>query len=608
MIEKHLGYALELATDWLMVLEGDRIIYSNHGLPDVTQLTGERSVGRKLAQVLPPGRFAGMADFLSRLEAGEGEVVTVDVEGTDELAGPFTLVMRGERRGAHTYVSVRRRADQEDGPDGKLMEVEDKLSALLSVAASAGVGVGVFEISPEGELLPRSFNEHVTSIFNKPQEEMVGHNPIEWMHPDDRPIMEAMVEELRETGANRVPVQMRAIDSTDEVVHIQVANSMLSPPNDRLGVSFIQDLTPMREALDAQNRMVQAIERVEDTVVLADAMGRIFYANPAALRNSGYNLEEVVGQPISMFAAPEGVEGFADKAMIEFLRRGWWRGNTMASTKDGQRYPVEVVGSAVRNERGELSMIVVISRKTMERQHFEAQLLMARSNNERLLDHLEQSLLPGLERSYRNLSTDAGGDREAVLEDMRTILREAREVVAALPPLEEAQTLRPIPIGQLLSERLPHMVSRLTVDGEGISVDVRAPEEGLEAMANDMLPDLVARILEVLTELAEFARPDFTVAVGSRDGDAVEGELGTGEGDGTPVPTVSITCPGLHLTEELEGILIRQELTTRGELSPAQALAVEASQLLLFIYDGRIVTKRGPRTGEESVVVLLRSP
>ncbi len=601
MIEKHLGFALELATDWLMVLEGDRIIYSNHGLPDITQLTGERSVGHKLASVLPPGRFPEMSDFLSRLEASEGEVVTVDLKGTDELLGPFTLAVRGERRGAHTYVSVCRKVDPEGGPDGKLMEVEDKLSALLSVAASAGVGVGVFEISPEGELLPRSFNEHVTSIFNKPQEEMVGHNPIEWMHPDDRPIMEAMVEELRETGANRAPVHMRAIDSTDEIVHIQVANSMLSPPNDRLGVSFIQDMTPMKEALDAQNRMVQAIERVEDTVVLADAMGRIFYANPAALRNSGYGLEEVVGQPISMFAAPEGVEGFADKAMIEFLRRGWWRGNTMASTKDGQRYPVEVSGSAVRNERGELSMIVVISRKTMERQHFEAQLLMARSNNERLLDHLEQNLLPGLERSYRDLSRDVDGDREAVLEHMRRILMEAREVVAALPPLEEAQTLRPIPIGRLLSERLPHMVSRLKVDGTTISVDVRTPGEDLEAMANDMLPDLVVRILEVLMELAEFTRPEFTVSVGSLDGDA-------GEGKGTPVPKVSITCPGLHLTEELEGILIRQELGTKGELSPAQALAVEASQLLLFIYDGRIVNERGPRTGEESIVVLLRSP
>ena len=69
---------------------------------------------------------------------------------------------------------------------------------------------------------------------------------------------------------------------------------------------------------------------------------------------------------------------------------------------------------------------------------------------------------------------------------------------------------------------------------------------------------------------------------------------------------MSITCPGLKLDEDLTSTLTRQELHTLGPLPPEQALAVETSRLLLFIYEGRIITERGYSTGEESVVVLLR--
>jgi PAS domain S-box-containing protein len=402
---------------------------------------------------------------------------------------------------------------------------------------------------------------------------------------------------------------MRAVDSSGDVIHIQVANSMLSPPNDHLGISFIQDLTPMREALDQQNRMVQAVERVEDTVVLADSMGRIFYANPAALRNTGYSLEEVMGQPISIFTAPEGAEEFAAQAMMEFLRRGWWRGDTMASTKDGRLYPVEVTGSAVRDERGELSMIVIISRKTQERQRFETQLLMAKSNNERLVDHMEHHLLPGLERSIRQLGKADVEDMPAILEDMRETLASGRRALAELPPLEEAQTLAPTRLAEVLSERIPGMVARHKVGGTSISVALRFQDEEIEVMANEMLPDLIVRVLEVLMEMAEFGHPSFTISVDSRKMSEVHGSraMGRGGDEDPEMATVSITCPGLRLSEELKSILTRQELHTRGPLPPEQSLAVETSRLLLFIYEGRIITERGFSTGEESVVILLRA-
>ncbi len=608
MVEQHLGHALEVASEWLMVLEGTRIIYSNHGLPDMTSRTDERPVGLYLEEVLPGDSCEGLEHMLASLDEQEGRTVTGTLRCFDEGLGPTTLMARGERSGGYTYLSLRRPLVDEDLAEGKLMEVEDKLSALLGLAASAGLGVGVFELSSEGVLLPRSFNEHVVSIFDRSHEEMVGRNPIEWIHPDDQHRAETMVRELFETGANKAPTQLRAIDRSGGVVHIQVSNSMLSPPNENLGISFIQDLTPMREALDQQNRMVQAMERVEDTMVLADAMGRIFYANSAALRNTGYSLEEVLGQPISIFTAPEGAEEFAAQAMMEFLRKGWWRGNTMASTKDGRLYPVEVVGTAVRDEQGELAMITIISRKTQERQRFEAQLLMAKSNNERLIDHMTQRLYPDLEGAIERMRGAQADEVPSILEEMMTTLLRGREVMEAMPKPEEAQHLRPVRVARVLEERLADMVARHQLAGGDISVTVGASDKDLLVMANDMLPDLIVRILEVLMEMAKFSRPRFAISVEGRKFSDVAGSRIAGHPERVEplLAAISITCPGLHLSDELRAILTRQELHTLGPLDPDQTLAVETSRLLLFLYEGRIITERSPKTGEESVVVLLR--
>jgi hypothetical protein len=280
----------------------------------------------------------------------------------------------------------------------------------------------------------------------------------------------------------------------------------------------------------------------------------------------------------------------------------------MASTKDGNLYPVEVVGTAVRDDQGELKMIVIISRKTQERQRFEAQLLMAKSNNERLVDHMEQRMLPELERSIKRLEGSREEAIPEILEEMRATLHIGRQALEAMPPPEEAQNLRPVSVDQVLKERLPAMVARHRVAEKRISVSVKASEKDLMVMANDMLPDLIVRILEVLMEMGEFKRPTFTISVEGRKVSDVRGSRTTVDKEGREpsIATISIACPGLLLSDELRAILSRQELHTLGPLTPEQALAVETSRLLLFLYEGRIVIEKAPITGEESVMVLLR--
>ncbi len=616
MVERHLGHALEVANDWLMVLEGRRVIYSNRGLLEALQVPSERVVGHNIEEVFPSGTCAGLDEFLEKLKKSGGRLVTDRMECDDAMLGSSALTVRGESRDGFTYLSLNRPLMDEKAYEERLMEVEDRLSAILGAAASAGVGLGVFEITPEGKYFARSMNEHMMAIFARSEEELLTTSPVEFLHPDDKPIALEAIKDAYATGTTAGPLDLRIIDGNGDIVHVRLTNTLLSLSNEKmLGVSFVLDMTTVKEALDQQNRMVQAIERIEETVVLADGDGGIFYANPAALRNSGYSLEEVIGRPISMFLAPEGGETLSQQATMEILKRGWWRGDVMTITKTGTRYPVEVMGSVVRDAKGEVSMFVAVSRKISERQRFEAQLVMAKSHHDRIQDLLEWELFPKLEETVerlQELSTSeaepAGAEEiQGLAGELDEAFRSAKGVVAGLPPPERAEELMPANLAAVLSERLPAMAERYHHDGLPIDLDLQVPADKIIVMANTMLPDLIIRLLEVLLKKASMRKRTFTVAVGSGSSEEIPGTRVDDSADAKEASfaTITITAPDLSVDDDLRSILTRQELRTRGPLPPDQSIAVETSRLLLFLFNGRIIIDTDEETDQQRVMIVL---
>lgn len=615
MVDYHLGHALEVANDWLMILEGKRVIYSNRGLLEALQVPSESVIGHELEEIFPSRVCGSLDELLEEMHRRSGHLVTGSLECNDAMLGNSALDIRGETRGGYTYLSINKPMMDADGSKDRLMEVEDRLSALLGLAASAGIGLGVIEVLPDGTFLAKSFNEHILEIFNRTEEDMLSVSPVEYVHPDDRHIAQGSIDGMMETGTPSGPVQFRIIDGDGEIVHIQVTNSLLSIPNKRLGISFVQDVTTVKEALDQQNRMVQAIERVTETVILADAKGLIFYANPAALRNSGYSLEEVIGQPMTMFSSPEGVETLSQEAMAELLKRGWWRGDVMAASKDGIHYPVEVSGSIVKDSNGMPSMFVIISRNIQDRQRFEAQLIMTRSNHERLRDLLEWELFPKMQGSIDQLEAliAIGGtesDPEAlprVVKEATEALRSASHMVKGLPSSESAEELRPLDLDTTLMGRLPGMVGRYRHQGKTITMDLSPSEKAITISANDMLPDMIMRLFDILIRMASMASHDFTISTTILGGAEIPGTRTEDreKGEEPDFASISISAPGLSIGVELRSLLVRQELQSRGPLPADEYFAVETSRLLLFLFKGHIFVDHDEARGRDRLVVII---
>jgi PAS domain S-box-containing protein len=599
-----------------MILEGKRVIYSNRGLLEALQVPSESVIGHELEEIFPSRVCGSLDELLEEMHRMNGHLVTGSLECDDAMLGNSALDIRGETRGGYTYLSINKPMMDADGSKDRLMEVEDRLSALLGLAASAGIGLGVFEVLPDGTFLAKSFNERILEIFNRPEEDLLSVSPVEYVHPDDRQIAQGSIDSMMETGnPSGRPVHFRIIDGDGEVVHVQVTNSMLSSSNERLGITFIQDVTTVKEALDQQNRMVQAIERVTETVILADAKGLIFYANPAALRNSGYSLEEVIGQPMTMFSSPEGVQTMSQGAMAELLKRGWWRGDVMAASKGGIHYPVEVSGSIVKDSNGMPSMFVIISRNIQDRQRFEAQLIMTRSNHERLRDLLEWELFPKMQGSIDRLEAliEIGGtesDPEAlprVVKEATEALRSARHMMSGLPSSESAEELRPLDLDTTLMDRLPGMVGRYRHQGKTITMDLSPSEQAITISANDVLPDMIMRLFDALIRMASMESHDFTILTTILGGAEIPGTRTEDweKGEEPDFASISISAPGLSIGIDLRSLLVRQELQSRGPLPADEYFAVETSRLLLFLFKGHIFVEHDEALGRDRLVVII---
>lgn len=116
--------------------------------------------------------------------------------------------------------------------------------------------------------------------------------------------------------------------------------------NDRMPVSELSS-----EAL------LQVLEGAPDSIVLADAEGRIRFANLQTERTFGYAKGELIGQPIELLvprALRTGHVALRERYMAEPVARPMGvHSELSAQRKDGRTFPVEVSLSPVRTAHGD---------------------------------------------------------------------------------------------------------------------------------------------------------------------------------------------------------------------------------------------------------------
>jgi two-component system CheB/CheR fusion protein len=190
---------------------------------------------------------------------------------------------------------------------------------------------------------------------------------------------------------------------------------------DGVVITFV-NITERKKAADVVVRRLAAIvESSADAIYSKDLKGTIQTWNRAAEHLYGYTHDEAVGRSVEILIPEDRSAEFA--TIMGHLKRGETvqQLETERVRKDGQRFPVAVTVSPLRDSSGKVSSASVIARDISERKRAEAEL---RASEERL--RVEVAGLARLQETSRRL-VQAGDSTSLLLE----IVDAARAITGA---------------------------------------------------------------------------------------------------------------------------------------------------------------------------------
>jgi diguanylate cyclase (GGDEF)-like protein/PAS domain S-box-containing protein len=146
-----------------------------------------------------------------------------------------------------------------------------------------------------------------------------------------------------------------------------------------LGLGMLAYLyhTARHRAEKRLRQLSQAVDQMAASVVITDAQGTIEYVNPAFSQNSGYDLNEVIGQnPRVLKSGRMPAEIYND--MWRVLTAGQtWRGEMHNRRKDGSFFWELATIAPIKNEQGTITHYVAVKEEISRRKIIEQELMDA---------------------------------------------------------------------------------------------------------------------------------------------------------------------------------------------------------------------------------------
>jgi PAS domain S-box-containing protein len=208
--------------------------------------------------------------------------------------------------------------------------------------------MGVFIWNLEGKIAEA--NEAFLHMVEYDREDLVSGRmrwtdltPGEWRDRDARALAD-----LKEVGTAQ-PYEKEFFRKHGGRVPV-LAGGALFEEGGNEGVAFVLDLSKQKRAEEAlrrgEERYRTVLETATDSVVSIDERSQIIFANPATTKTFGYQISEMIGQPLTMLM-PEVMReahkaGFQRYVKTNQRHVDWRAFQIIGLRKNGEEFPVEV--------------------------------------------------------------------------------------------------------------------------------------------------------------------------------------------------------------------------------------------------------------------------
>ena len=228
---------------------------------------------------------------------------------------------------------------------------EEQLAGLLEFAP-----MGVLLADADGVVLYA--NQEATAMAAAAGRGPLGGRPLAGML--DPSCRLAAGEQIRRAAAGQVvePLAVR-LDGDGPAV---LTATPYSQDGGGQCIVVVRDVTAERAAEESRSRLAEAVDQVQEAVLIADRRGTIEYVNAALAAMTGYSREESIGQPVRMLLEKEQ-EAHFDQQIEELVNQGEvWRGRLVNRRRDGSLFMAATTVSPVRDSAGAITHFISVQR------------------------------------------------------------------------------------------------------------------------------------------------------------------------------------------------------------------------------------------------------
>ncbi|MGC2325003.1 MAG: PAS domain S-box protein [Terriglobales bacterium] len=379
--EARLAGIIDSAMDAILTVdEQHRIVLFNPAAEKMFGCPAATALGQPLDRFMPE-RFRA-AHVQHHHAFGETGVTQREMERLGSLCGlrssgeEFPIeaaISRVDLEGQKLFTAILRDITERVAAEEALRSSEARFRSLVENSADA-----IAMQDAEGKILYVS--SPVKRILGYRPEEFVGHNVLEFIHPEEHEQFEAVRRSLPESLQ---PVltrfRTRHKDGSWRVVE-SIRSNQLDNPDVRSVVINFRDVTEAVSIAETLRRQAALFNQTYDAVMVWNWGGPITFWNRGAERLYGYNLREVIGKnphQLLRTETPGGVESFL--SVLE--QTNTWEGESEHVTRDGRKIIVESRMTLVRDK--DLVYVLEANRDITERKRAQAEIQLLNEDLER---------------------------------------------------------------------------------------------------------------------------------------------------------------------------------------------------------------------------------
>ena len=220
------------------------------------------------------------------------------------------------------------------------------------------------------------WNDAATQTFGYPRIEVIGRQMLTLLFP------EHCLPDYAQLDVFRFPPEHQAQGARTELIALRINGIEFPAELSVCAVNydgnlefayFIRDITERFNARDLDRRFRVLIEAIQDyAITMLDAEGLITTWSAGSTQVMGYQPDEVIGKPHSLFYTPDDVAaGRPRRDLDQAAREGRTETEEWRVRKDGTIFWANVIVTSMRDAHGELQGFAKITRDISRRRRME---------------------------------------------------------------------------------------------------------------------------------------------------------------------------------------------------------------------------------------------